>query len=36
MLVSNEVSFGKKNFKYFIGYRDCKTVMLNTSKNERI
>ena len=24
IVVSNKVSFGKKDFKYFIGYRDTK------------
>ena len=26
ILVSNEVSFGKKGFKYFIGYKDAKKI----------
>ena len=26
ILVSNEVSFGKKGFKYFIGYEDAKKI----------
>ena len=26
ILVSNEVSFGKKDFKYFIGYKDAKKI----------
>ena len=26
--VSNKVSFGKKGFKYFIGYKDTKKVRL--------
>ena len=25
IVVSNKVSFGKKGFKYFIGYKDSKT-----------
>ena len=24
IVISNKVSFGKKDFKYFIGYRDAK------------
>ena len=24
ILVSNKVSFGKKNFEYFVGYKDAK------------
>ena len=24
--MSNKVSFGKKGFKYFIGYKDAKTI----------
>ena len=26
ILVSNKVSFGKKGFKYFIGYKDVKKI----------
>ena len=26
ILVSNEVSFGKKGFKYFISYKDAKKI----------
>ena len=26
IVVSNKVSFGKKGFKYFIGYKDAKTI----------
>ena len=26
MVVSNKVSFGKKGFKYFIGYKDAKKI----------
>ena len=26
--VSNKISFGKKGYKYFIGYRDAKKVRL--------
>ena len=26
ILVPNEVSFGKKGFKYFIGYKDAKKI----------
>ena len=26
MAVSNKVSFGKKGFKYFIGYKDAKKI----------
>ena len=26
ILVSNEVSLGKKGFKYFIGYKDAKKI----------
>ena len=40
MLVSSKVCFGKKGFKYFIGYKDYRkvrpTVMYNASKNEHI
>ena len=25
--MSNEVSFGKKDFKYFIGYKNAKTII---------
>ena len=28
MAVSNKVSFGKKGFKYFIGYKDAKKLDL--------
>ena len=28
IVVSNEVSFGKKDFKYFIGYKDAKKIDL--------
>ena len=28
IVVSNKVSFGKKNFKYFIGYKDAKKLGL--------
>ena len=27
IVVSNEVSFGKKDFKYFIGYKNAKTII---------
>ena len=27
-VVSNEVSFGKKDFKYFVGYKDAKKLDL--------
>ena len=30
IVVSNEVSFGKKGFKYFIGYKDAKIRPLCT------
>ena len=39
IVVSNKVSFGKKGFKYFIGYKDDKnnsTFMYNSTKNECI
>ena len=26
IIVSNKVSFGKKDFKYFIGYKDAKKI----------
>ena len=26
VVVSNKVSFGKKGFKYFIGYKDAKNL----------
>ena len=26
IVVSNEVSFGKKGFKYFIGYKDAREI----------
>ena len=26
IVVSNKVSFGKKGFKYFIGYKDAKKI----------
>ena len=37
-VVSNKISFGKKNFKYFIGYKDVKkyTFMHIRSENECI
>ena len=28
IVVSNKVSFGKKAFKYFIGYKDAKKINL--------
>ena len=28
IVVSNKVSFGKKDFKYFIGYKDAKKIDL--------
>ena len=28
IVVSNKFSFGKKNFKYFIGYKDAKKIGL--------
>ena len=28
IVVSNQVSFGKKDFKYFIGYKDAKKIDL--------
>ena len=28
MVVSNNVSFGEKGFKYFIGYKDAKKLDL--------
>ena len=28
IVVSNKVSFGKKGFKYFFGYRDAKNLDL--------
>ena len=28
IVVSNKISFGKKGFKYFIGYKDTKKVDL--------
>ena len=36
--VSNKISFGKKNFKYFIGYKDVKkyTFLHIRSENECI
>ena len=38
IVVSNKVSFGKKGFKYFIGYKDAKirTLRIFFSKNECI
>ena len=38
IVVSNKVSFGKKDFKYFIGYKDAKKLDLYAilSKNECI
>ena len=41
ILVSNEVSFGKKGFKYFIGYKDAKKIrpvcifLIKVSANRR-
>ena len=29
IVVSNKISFGKKDFKYFIGYKDAKKVKPN-------
>ena len=36
LVVYNKISFGKNEFKYFIGYKDAKkqTFMHITSKNE--
>ena len=34
IVVSNKVLFGKKVFKYFIGYEDGKKSIRNASKNE--
>ena len=39
IIVSNKVSFGKKGFKYFIGYKDAKKIkffLRISSKNECI
>ena len=33
MTVSNKVSFGKKGFKYFIGYKDAKKNYVYFSQN---
>ena len=34
--ISDQVSFGKKGFKYFICYNDDEKVMYNASKNQCI
>ena len=34
ILVSNKVSFGKKHFKYFIGYKDAKKLDLYTTQHK--
>ena len=38
IVVSDKVHFGKKGFKYFIGYKNDKkqTTVFNASKNESI
>ena len=36
MIVSNKVSFGKKGFKCFIGYKDVKKIDLNVYFSQKM
>ena len=35
MVVYNRVSFGKKDFKYFIGYKDAKKINLYAYSSQK-